>query len=150
MSSSSKQNEFEVDRIEHYRYMISKLIENEGSLSTQVSGEVQDSITQDNAKEGQGFEKSFPFAEGISDLSEFKKEGLKIVLHEVVSFFANAVEKVSKEIRAMEENGETHQEAVKKFSAELLEKLDKMARGVDDMLDILASKCRSMTTAEKL
>ncbi|KAF0916420.1 hypothetical protein E2562_007515 [Oryza meyeriana var. granulata] len=170
-------------------------------------------MAQDNAKEDQGYEKSCRlFAEGITDLSEFKKDGLKIILHEVVSFFENDVEKilahtlatsefgpekplpsnasglfedgitpacskrqnavtvplsdvykdehghlssaiieqVTRDIRAMEENGETHQEAVKKFSAGLLEKLDEMARGVDDMLHILASKCRCMTTAEKL
>ncbi|KAL5228942.1 hypothetical protein ABZP36_017207 [Zizania latifolia] len=146
---SSEQNEFEVDHMEYYKHLICKLTEKDGNLSTRVSRD-QSSMDQDNGKVGQGYEKSFPlFKEGISGLSENKKERLKHVLHEIVSFFTNDVDKVTRDITSME-NGETHQEAAKKFSAELLEKLDKMARGVDDILDIMASKCRSMITAEKL
>ncbi|KAL6616575.1 hypothetical protein ACP70R_038845 [Stipagrostis hirtigluma subsp. patula] len=59
-------------------------------------------------------------------------------------------EKVNQDIQAMEESGETRQEAVKKFSAGLLGKLGKMAQGVDDILNTVASKCRPMTTGEKI
>ncbi|KAG8054281.1 hypothetical protein GUJ93_ZPchr0001g32075 [Zizania palustris] len=147
---SLEKNEFEVDRMEYYKHLICKLTEKDGNLSTRVSRD-QSSMAQDNDKVGQGYEKSFPlFKEGINGLSENKKERLKHVLHEIVSFFTDDVDKVTRDITSMEENGETHQEAVKKFSAELLEKIDKMAQGVDDILEIMASKCRSMITAEKL
>jgi len=57
---------------------------------------------------------------------------------------------VDRDIQAMEENGETCQEAVKKLSTGLLGKLGKMAKGVDDLLNTAASKCRPMSTKEKI
>ncbi|KAL6840367.1 hypothetical protein ACP4OV_030177 [Aristida adscensionis] len=59
-------------------------------------------------------------------------------------------EKVDKKIRAVEESGETRQEALRKFSAGLLIKLEKMAQGIEDLLNTTASKCRPMTTDEKI
>ncbi|KAM0823030.1 hypothetical protein ACQ4PT_071139 [Festuca glaucescens] len=59
-------------------------------------------------------------------------------------------EQLTRDIRLIEESGETRQVALQKFSDGLLRKLSKMAQGVDDLLDTLASKCRSMTTAEKI
>ncbi|CAO1942718.1 unnamed protein product [Urochloa humidicola] len=50
----------------------------------------------------------------------------------------------------MEQSGETCQEAVKKLSTGLLGKLGKMAQGVDDLLNTAVSKCRSMSTEEKV
>jgi len=52
------------------------------------------------------------------------------------------MDQVDRDIQAMEENGETCQEAVKKLSTGLLGKLGKMAKGVDDLLNTAASKCR--------
>ncbi|RLN04104.1 hypothetical protein C2845_PM13G16690 [Panicum miliaceum] len=60
----------------------------------------------------------------------------------------------------MEESGETFQEAVKRLSTGLLGKdtsekvlcfqLSKMAQGVDDLLNTATSKCRPMSTEEKI
>nr|CAB3479185.1 unnamed protein product [Digitaria exilis] len=57
---------------------------------------------------------------------------------------------VDRDIQAMEKNGETCQETVKKLSTGLLGKLGKMAQGVDDLLNTAASKCRPMSTEEKI
>ncbi|CAM0884246.1 unnamed protein product [Alopecurus aequalis] len=64
---------------------------------------------------------------------------------------SDVFEQLTRDIQLIEESGETRQEAVKKFRDGLLLKLGKMAQGVDDLLDTVASKCsRSMTTAEKI
>uniref|UniRef100_A0A453G8D6 NET domain-containing protein n=1 Tax=Aegilops tauschii subsp. strangulata TaxID=200361 RepID=A0A453G8D6_AEGTS len=57
---------------------------------------------------------------------------------------------LTRDIRLIEESGKTRQEAAKMFSDGLLRKLAKMEQGVYDLLDTVASKCRSMTTPEKI
>lgn len=59
-------------------------------------------------------------------------------------------EQFTRDIRLIEESGETRPEALQKFSDGLLRKLSKMAQGVDDLLNTVACNCRSMTTAEKI
>lgn len=92
--NSSKQNESEVDHMEHSKHIISELLlGKEGSFSTGVTK--GDQGAQNNGKEGQGCKDSFPFfVEVISGLSKSNKERLKHALHEVVTFLNDDVDEV--------------------------------------------------------
>ncbi|KAM0946606.1 putative NET domain-containing protein [Dioscorea sansibarensis] len=52
-------------------------------------------------------------------------------------------------IQALQGNGEIGHEAVEKYLNEMLTKLGKMEVDLEDFLNVLVSKCRPMTSAEK-
>ncbi|CAL4953138.1 unnamed protein product [Urochloa decumbens] len=147
-----EENESNVDRMEHYKNVLSKLLRGQDeSFHEGVSKEVQGTSTRTNGKEGYICNRAFPlFTEQISGLSNNDKERIKLALHDIITCVNNDVDQVERDIQAMEESGETCQEAVKKLSTGLLGKLGKMAQGVDDLLNTAASKCRSMSTEEKI
>ncbi|OEL31039.1 hypothetical protein BAE44_0007937 [Dichanthelium oligosanthes] len=141
---SFMENESNVDHMEHYKYVLSKLLlEQDDSFGKVVSKEVQGTSTQNKGKEGYICNRTFPlFTKQISGLSENDKDRIKLALHEIVTFLNNDVDEVDRDIKAIEESGETCQEALKKLTTGLLGKLGKMAEGVDDLLNTAASKCR--------
>ncbi|XP_004970984.1 uncharacterized protein LOC101762597 isoform X3 [Setaria italica] len=149
---SFEENESNVDHMEHYKYVLSKLLRGQDdSFRKGGCKEVQGGSTQNKGKDGNICNRTFPlFTEPISGLSNNDKERIKLCLHEIITFLNNDVDEVDQDIKAMEERGETCQDTVKKLSTGLLGKLGKMAQGVDDLLNTAASKCRSMSTEEKI
>ncbi|XP_025815157.1 uncharacterized protein LOC112892239 isoform X2 [Panicum hallii] len=153
---SFEETESNVDHMEHYKYILSKLLQGQDdSFCKGVSNEVQGTITQNKGREGYICKRTFPlFKEQISGLSKNDKEKIKVALHEIITFLNNDVDEdflqVDQDIQAMEESGETCQEAVKRLSTGLLGKLSKMAQGVNDLLNTATSKCRPMSTEEKI
>ncbi|KAF8755775.1 hypothetical protein HU200_011244 [Digitaria exilis] len=149
---SFEENESNIDHMEHYKYVLSKLLGGQDdSFHKEVSKEVQGPSTQNKGKESFTCSRSFPlFQEQIGGLAKNDKERIKLAFHEIITFLNNDVDEVDRDIQAMEKNGETCQETVKKLSTGLLGKLGKMAQGVDDLLNTAASKCRPMSTEEKI
>ncbi|KAM0823031.1 hypothetical protein ACQ4PT_071139 [Festuca glaucescens] len=146
---SDEKNVFGVDPMEHYKHIISKLLlKKEDTSSTGVMKRAKGVVAQNNVKASQ--ESSPLFSEEIRGLSKCDMERLKHVLRDIFTILNDDVDELTRDIRLIEESGETRQVALQKFSDGLLRKLSKMAQGVDDLLDTLASKCRSMTTAEKI
>ncbi|CAO2172467.1 unnamed protein product [Urochloa humidicola] len=147
-----EENESNVDHMENYKIVLSKLLQgSDDSFREGVSKEGHGTSTQNKGKDGYICNKSLPlFTEQMSDLSKNDKERIKLVLHETITFLNNDVDEVDRDIQAMEQSGETCQEAVKKLSSGLLGKLGKMAQGVDDLLNTAVCKCRSMSTEEKI
>ncbi|RCV28669.1 hypothetical protein SETIT_5G421500v2 [Setaria italica] len=143
---SFEENESNVDHMEHYKYVLSKLLRGQDdSFRKGGCKEVQGGSTQNKGKDGNICNRTFPlFTEPISGLSNNDKERIKLCLHEIITFLNNDVDEVDQDIKAMEERGETCQDTVKKLSTGLLGKLGKMAQGVDDLLNTAASKCRMM------
>jgi len=123
----------DVDEIFGYILAISEF-RSEKFLSSHASGSCEDEITPPSAKK----QKTLT----VSTLDACEE------LHGHIS--SDIFEQLTRDIRLIEESGETRQDVVKKFSNGLLRKLSNMAQGVDDLLDTVASKCRSMTTAEKI
>ncbi|KAG2602754.1 uncharacterized protein LOC120708994 isoform X2 [Panicum virgatum] len=149
---SFEENESNVDLMEHYKCILSKMLRGQDdSFCKGVNNEVQGTSTQNKGKEGYICKRTFPlFKEQFGGLSKNDKEKIKLALHEIITFLNNDVDEVDRDIQAMEESGETCQEVVKKLSTGLLGKLGKMAQGVDDLLNTAASKCRPMSTEEKI
>uniref|UniRef100_A0ACD5XAL4 Uncharacterized protein n=1 Tax=Avena sativa TaxID=4498 RepID=A0ACD5XAL4_AVESA len=123
----------DVDEIFGYILAISEF-RSEKLLSSHASGPCEDEITPPSAKKRKTLTVSTP------DACE--------ELHCHIS--SDIFEQLTRDIRLMEKSGKSRQEAVKKFSDGLLRKLSNMVQGVDDLLDTVTSKCRSMTTAEKI
>ncbi|CAO2196527.1 unnamed protein product [Urochloa humidicola] len=147
-----EENESNVDHMENYKIVLSKLLRGQDdSFREGVRKEGHGTSNQNKDKEAYICNRSLPlFMEQMSDLSNNDKERIKLVLHEIITFLNNDVDEVDRDIQAMEQSGETCQEAVKKLSTGLLGKLGKMAQGVDDLLNTAVSKCRSMSTEEKV
>ncbi|PVH37639.1 hypothetical protein PAHAL_5G050000 [Panicum hallii] len=122
---SFEETESNVDHMEHYKYILSKLLQGQDdSFCKGVSNEVQGTITQNKGREGYICKRTFPlFKEQISGLSKNDKEKIKVALHEIITFLNNDVDEVDQDIQAMEESGETCQEAVKRLSTGLLGKV---------------------------
>uniref|UniRef100_A0A0A9HGI7 NET domain-containing protein n=1 Tax=Arundo donax TaxID=35708 RepID=A0A0A9HGI7_ARUDO len=145
------QNESKDDYMEHYKAILFELLSGkDDSFSKRVTKEVQGTKIQNKGNEGHICDRALPLFTGqIVGVSKNDNERLKNAIYEIITFLNNDVDEVNRDIQAMVESGETRQEAVE-FSGGLLGKLGKMVQGVDELLNTAASKCRPMTTDEKI
>ncbi|XP_042498141.1 uncharacterized protein LOC122076725 isoform X4 [Macadamia integrifolia] len=91
------------------------------------------------------------FADGIgAGLPDFKRERLKASLKESVLLLNQEVDEVDDDLRVILEFGGLEvEETIKKYSDELFAKLGHMEQQLEELLDIVMSKSRSMTITEK-
>ncbi|TVU36111.1 hypothetical protein EJB05_18027, partial [Eragrostis curvula] len=148
---SFEQNASKVDRMEHYKSTLSELLsKKDDSLSNGVK-DLSNKKTQNKGRYGHDSDRDFPlFLEKINGLSKNDKKILKHTVHEIITLMYDDVDEVDRDVQAMEGSGEIHQNTVTELYSGLLGKLGKMAKSVDGLLNIAASKCRPMTTDEKI
>lgn len=66
-----------------------------------------------------------------------------------LNFNSQVVKKIYAEMKAIQGDGKVSLEAVQKFSHKIDEKLCQLEQNVEEYLDMVVSKCRPMTLAEK-
>ena len=93
---SFEENESNVDLMEHYKYILSKLLQGQDdSFCKGVNNEDRDTNSQNKGKESYICKKTFPlFKEQFGGLSKNDKEQIKLALHEIITFFNNDVDEV--------------------------------------------------------
>ncbi|XP_043703216.1 uncharacterized protein LOC122653459 isoform X1 [Telopea speciosissima] len=146
----------------HIREMVELLSQDEEFLSpfssqthesSATCAKVQAKIIHDECgRESKTFAASSSlFCDGIGDgLPDFKRERLKASLKESVLSLNQEVDEVDDDLRIILENGGLEvEETVKKYSDELFAKLGHMEQQLEELLDIVMSKSRSMTITEK-
>ena len=93
---SFEENESNVDLMEHYKYILSKLLQGQDdSFCKGVNNEDRDTNSQNKGKEGYICKRTFPlFKEQFGGLSKNDKEKIKLALHEIITFLNNDVDEV--------------------------------------------------------